>query len=247
MKCSACQQEAAAGANFCAVCGAWLAVTCSACGTELPETARFCPQCGQSVSRSLPPASAGSTVPKTYTSHYLAERILDPLNVLVDERKHLTVLFADLKGSMEILADRDPEESRKVLDGVLERMMEAVHRYEGRVTQVTGDGIMALFGAPLAHEDHGLQACCAALAMQGAISRFSDETRRSQGVPVQIRVGLHSGEAVVHPLGNEIADGAFGIHGGRAHGSRRGPHGTGGDPWLDTSHAGHSSARGRLR
>jgi hypothetical protein len=110
----------------------------------------------------------------------------------------------DLRGSMELLADRDPEEARQLLDPVLERMMAAVHRYEGTVNQVMGDGIMALFGAPIAHEDHAVRACYAALAMQEAIHRYSDEVRRTYGLEVQIRVGLNSGEVVVRTIGNDL-------------------------------------------
>src|SRR5262249_36201952 len=116
----------------------------------------------------------------------------------------VTVLFADLKGSMELLADRDPEEARKVLDPVLEKMMEAVHRYEGTVNQVMGDGIMALFGAPLAHEDHAVRACYAALRMQQAIARYADELRRTLALDVQIRVGINSGEVVVRSVGSDL-------------------------------------------
>jgi len=116
----------------------------------------------------------------------------------------VTVLFADLKGSMELLAERDPEEARQLLDPVLERMMAAVHRYEGTVNQVMGDGIMALFGAPLAHEDHAVRACYAALAMQEAMGRYAEELRRTQGLLVQMRVGLNSGEVVVRAIGNDL-------------------------------------------
>ena len=116
--------------------------------------------------------------PRVYTPKHLAEKILTSKSALEGERKQVTVLFADLKGSMELLADRDPEEARKLLDPVLERMMEAVHRYEGTVNQVMGDGIMALFGAPLAHEDHAVRACYAALDMQAAMRRL---TRRRSG------------------------------------------------------------------
>jgi len=116
----------------------------------------------------------------------------------------VTVLFADLKGSMELLADRDPEEARKLLDPVLERMIEAVHRYEGTVNQVMGDGIMALFGAPLAHEDHAVRACYAALDLQAAIGRLAEEARRTFGVELQVRVGLNSGEVVVRAIGNDL-------------------------------------------
>ena len=114
------------------------------------------------------------------------------------------MLFADMKGSMELLADRDPEEARKLLDPVIEQMMEAVHRYEGTVSNLMGDGIMALFGAPLAHEDHAVRACYAALRMQESVKRYADGVRRTEGVPIQIRVGLNSGEVVVGAIGNDL-------------------------------------------
>jgi class 3 adenylate cyclase len=148
--------------------------------------------------------TVGARPPLAYTPSYLAEKILTSRTALEGERKLVTVLFADLKGSMELLADRDPEEARKLLDPVLERMMEAVHRYEGTVNQVMGDGIMALFGAPLAHEDHAVRACYAALRMQDAVRRYSDELRRAQGVEVQIRVGVNSGDVVVRSIGSDL-------------------------------------------
>src|SRR5678815_262234 len=120
---------------------------------------------------------------RTYTPSYLAEKVLTSRSALEGERKQVTVLFADLKGSLEfILADRDPEEARQLLDPVLERMMAAVHRYEGTVNDVMGDGIMALFGAPIAHEDHAVRACYAALAMQEAMRRYRAEVRRTHGI-----------------------------------------------------------------
>ena len=137
-----------------------------------------------------PPAAASpaSASPESYTPRYLAERILTSRHALAGERKQVTVLFADMKGSMELLADRDPEEARRLLDPVLEHMMDAVHRYEGTVNQVMSDEIMALFGAPLAHEDHAVRACYAALAMQQAIHRYTEQIRRDHGLEVQIRV-----------------------------------------------------------
>ena len=138
--------------------------------------------------------------------HPKASRREDPhlQDALEGERKHVTVLFADLKGSMELLADRDPEEARELARPVLERMMEAVHRYEGTVNQVMGDGIMALFGAPLAHEDHAVRACYAALSMQKSVKRYADGVVRTQGVTLHIRVGLNSGEVVVRAIGNDL-------------------------------------------
>jgi class 3 adenylate cyclase/tetratricopeptide (TPR) repeat protein len=156
----------------------------------------------------LPPAPVATPAPAAaplgYTPSYLAEKILTSRRALEGERKQVTVLFADLKGSMELLAERDPEEARQLLDPALERMMAAVHCYEGTVNQVMGDGIMALFGAPLAHEDHAVRACYAALAMQEALHRYAEEVRRTQGIMVQMRVGLNSGEVVVRAIGNDL-------------------------------------------
>jgi class 3 adenylate cyclase len=159
----------------------------------------------------LPPASVPDEAstqerqpPISYTPPYLTEKILTSRTALEGERKQVTVLFADLKGSMELLADRDPEEARQLLDPVLERLMAAVHRYEGTVNQIMGDGIMALFGAPLAHEDHAVRACYAALAMQEAIRSYADQVRQTYQVEIQIRVGLNSGEVVVRAIGNDL-------------------------------------------
>jgi class 3 adenylate cyclase/tetratricopeptide (TPR) repeat protein len=142
--------------------------------------------------------------PESYTPKHLAEKILTSKAALEGERKQVTVLFADLKGSMELLADRDPEEARRLLDPVLTHMMEAVHRYEGTVNQVMGDGIMALFGAPLAHEDHAVRACYAALRMQDTMKRYAEDGRREPGLPIRIRVGLNSGEVVVRSIGSDL-------------------------------------------
>jgi class 3 adenylate cyclase len=141
---------------------------------------------------------------RSYTPAHLAEKILTSKSALEGERKQVTVLFADLKGSMEVLADRDPEEAWQLLDPLLKLMMAAVHRYEGTVNQVLGDGIMALFGAPIAHEDHAVRACYAALAMQGAIRYHAEEVYRKHGIRVQIRIGLNSGEVVVSTIGNDL-------------------------------------------
>jgi class 3 adenylate cyclase len=165
----------------------------------LPGSAKFCLECGEPVAGQIQTRS-----PNSYTPNHLAEKILSSKAALEGERKQVTVLFADLKGSMELLADRDPEEARKLLDPVLERMMEAVHRYEGTVNQVMGDGIMALFGAPLAHEDHAVRACYAALRMQESVKRYAEDLFRSSGVSVQIRVGLNSGEVVVRAIGSDL-------------------------------------------
>src|SRR4051812_3244584 len=203
MHCSRCQRENEPSAKFCEGCGTRLARKCSECETELSPDARFCRECGVPVgSGQSTPASPPA--PEAYTPKHLAERILTSRAALEGERKQVTVLFADLKGSMELLADRDPEEARAILDPVLERMMEAVHRYEGTVNQVMGDGIMALFGAPLALEDHAVRACYAALRMQEAVKQYADEVRRTEGLAIHIRVGLNSGEVVVRSIGSDL-------------------------------------------
>jgi class 3 adenylate cyclase len=149
-------------------------------------------------------ASASAPAPPVIPPAYLAEKILTSRAALEGERKQVTVLFADLKGSTELIQGLDPEEARALLDPALHIMMEAVHRYEGTVNQVLGDGIMALFGAPVAHEDHAVRAGYAALHMQETIGRYADELRRQQGLDVQIRVGLNSGEVVVRSIGNDL-------------------------------------------
>src|SRR5262245_6193935 len=152
---------------------------------------------------SMPPPAAAST-PLAYTPPYLAEKILTTSSTLAGERKQVTVLFADLKGSTELIRDLDPEAAQHLLDPALQRMMDAVHRFEGTVNQVLGDGIMALFGAPIAREDHAVRACYAALAMQAAMRHYAEEVRRSHGLEMQARVGLNSGEVVVRAIGNDL-------------------------------------------
>ncbi len=204
MNCPRCHHENPADAAFCDECGARLEAACPACGEPNRAGAKFCRKCGQALAASSPGATSRFASPETYTPTHLAERILTSKAALEGERKQVTVLFADLKGSMELLAARDPEEARKILDPVLERMMEAVHRYEGTVNQVMGDGIMALFGAPLAHEDHAVRACYAALRMQESMKRYAEEVHRTAGVPLHIRVGMNSGEVVVRSIGSDL-------------------------------------------
>jgi class 3 adenylate cyclase/tetratricopeptide (TPR) repeat protein len=152
-----------------------------------------------------PPAPASpAPAPLAYTPPYLVERILTTRRALEGERKQVTVLFADLKGSTELIHDLDPEAAQALLDPALQGMMDAVHRFEGTVNQVLGDGIMALFGAPVAHEDHAVRACYAGLAMQATLRRYGEEVRRSHGLEVQMRVGLNSGEVVVRAIGNDL-------------------------------------------
>jgi class 3 adenylate cyclase len=150
------------------------------------------------------PTETPERAPLTYTPPYLAEKILTSRSALEGERKQVTVLFADIKDSTELIRGLDPEAAQQLLDPAIHRMMDAVHRYEGTVNQVLGDGIMALFGAPIAHEDHAVHACYTALAMQASMRSYTDEVRRTRGLELRIRVGLHSGEVVVRDIGNDL-------------------------------------------
>jgi class 3 adenylate cyclase/tetratricopeptide (TPR) repeat protein len=203
MQCPRCQHENLPQVEFCEECATPLGRACSNCGGQLFATAKFCPECGHPVAKGGRPQPR-SVSPDAYTPKHLAEKILTSKRALEGERKRVTVLFADLRGSLELLADRDPEEARKLLDPVLERMMEAVHRYEGTVNQVMGDGIMALFGAPVAHEDHAVRGCYAALRMQELVKGYAEQAFRTHGVAVRIRVGLNSGEVVVRSIRSDL-------------------------------------------
>jgi class 3 adenylate cyclase/tetratricopeptide (TPR) repeat protein len=182
-------------------CGQALQAACARCGFVHEPGARFCGGCGQPIPVAGP---ARFVSPETYTPPHLAEKIRTSRGTLEGERKQVTVLFADMKGSLELLADRDPEDARRMLDPVLAVMMEAVHRYEGTVHQVLGDGVMAIFGAPVAHENHAVRAAYAALRMHEEVHRLARDLRRAEGVDVQIRVGLNSGEVVVRAIGSDL-------------------------------------------
>src|SRR5207249_6405452 len=159
MRCPRCQHDSPSSAKFCPECGARLAPACAACGTELPAGAKFCLECGQSAPGTPPPPrNAGA-----YTPQHLAEKILTSRAALEGERKQVTVLFADVKGSMELAEQLDPEDWHRIMDRFFQLLADGVHRFEGTVVQFTGDGIMALFGAPIAHDDHARPACSAQL------------------------------------------------------------------------------------
>lgn len=205
MRCSHCQFENRQRVRFCEECGAQLEQTCPACGVSVPPGRKFCGGCGHAltaVARAVPTPLS----PLSHTPRHLAERIraeqaaLEARGAPDGERKTITALFADIKGSMDLLEDLDPEDARHLIDPALQLMMEAVHRYEGYVAQSLGDGIFALFGAPLAHEDHAHRALFAALRMQEDIKRYADRLRLQQGVPLQMRVGLNTGEVVVRSI-----------------------------------------------
>jgi arsenite methyltransferase len=175
MDCPRCHHQNADGSRFCGACGESLArdLTCSRCGHPNPPGQKFCNGCGQGLGASAP-ATPG---PRACTPTHLAEKILTSRAALEGERKQVTVLFADVKGSMELAEQLDPEEWHRIMDRFFQLLAGGVHRFEGTVNQYTGDGIMALFGAPIAHEDHAQRACYAALHLQETLRRYADELR----------------------------------------------------------------------
>jgi len=197
MNCHRCQWPGPEGAVFCEGCGARLESACPSCGAEAGPSARFCRSCGS-------PLQAGGRAPAAFTPAHLATKILASRASLEGERKQVTALFADLRGSMELLEGVDPEEARGLMDPAVQLMMDAVHRYEGTVNHVLGDGIMALFGAPIAHEDAPRRALYAALAIRDSVSRYGEQARREKGAVIQVRVGVNSGEVVVRSIGSDL-------------------------------------------
>src|SRR4026209_1097920 len=204
MHCPACGFENASGIKFCGECGASLKVKCASCGFENAPKIKFCGECGKPLSEAEKPGPPRD--PRSYTPKHLADRILAEQAAMESrgaqdgERKTITALFADIKGSVEMMEGLDPEEARAIVDPALQLMMDAVHRYEGYVAQVLGDGIFALFGAPIAHEDHPQRALYAALRMQDEMRRYSDHVRLKHGVPLALRVGINTGEVVVRSI-----------------------------------------------
>src|SRR5438045_1248979 len=172
MQCPQCQQANPPQANFCLACGVRLTLTCSACGTELPAGARFCLSCGQLI-QSLNTVSSRPTAPVAYTPKHLADKILTSRSTLEGERKQVTVLFCDLTNSTALAERLGPEAMHTVLNRFFELALAEVHRYEGTINQFLGDGFMALFGAPLAHEDHARRAVLAALGVQQKLHQES--------------------------------------------------------------------------
>src|SRR5215470_562078 len=178
-------------------------MSCAACGHENRAHAKFCDQCGAALA-TRPPAAAAATVPRDYTPRHLADRILTERAALQGERKAVTVLFADVQGSLALAEQVDPEEWHAIMNQFFAILAAGVHRFEGTVNQFTGDGIMALFGAPIAHEDHAQRACHAALHLDGDLRRYAHDLRRERGLSFAVRMGINSGDVVVGSIGDDL-------------------------------------------
>jgi hypothetical protein len=188
-RCPQCQHDNPGDAKFCLECGLRLVLECLACGTQLPGGSKFCKECGRPVA--LAPAGRFGS-PESYTPKHLAERILTSKAALEGERKQVTVLFADVVGFSTLSERLDPEAIHTIMDGCFEILSRAVHRYEGTINQFTGDGIMALFGAPITHEDHAIRALQAALAIQTDVAGYGDAVQRRFGLAFQMRIGVNT-------------------------------------------------------
>jgi hypothetical protein len=209
MGCSRCDSESLPGKWFCAECGSPLPIRCPKCGAETPANAKFCADCGTALTAIARSGSDRSVIVQSTTKEIrLTLEQGEAVHSTDGERKLVTAVFADIEGSTELMEDLDPEETRTIVDPALKLMIDAVHRYDGYIVQSTGDGIFALFGAPLAHEDHPQRALYAALRMQDEIRRYGGKLQEEGHAPVEIRVGINSGEVVVRSIRTGNTEGA---------------------------------------
>jgi class 3 adenylate cyclase/tetratricopeptide (TPR) repeat protein len=202
MKCPRCQQENPPQAKFCLECATPLAPRCTNCGTQLPAGAKFCFECATPVS--APGTPPRLTSPEAYTPKHLADKILKSRSALEGERRQVTVLFADLAGFTSLAEKLDPEQVHAIIDRFFELVTAEVHRFEGTINQYTGDGVMALFGAPIAHEDGPRRAVHASLGIQRAIREYGRQLQAERGLTLQLRIGLHTGPVVVGKIGDDL-------------------------------------------
>ncbi len=206
MTCSTCQTDNADDSRFCEACGSALEQRCAHCGKHNRPSARFCRACGSELRQAAPaeaPRQAAAPA-AAYTPQHLVDKILHSRSALEGERKQVTVFFADVKGSMDLSEQVDAEEWHRIMDRFFHILAEGVHRFEGTINQYTGDGIMALFGAPIAHEDHAQRACFAALHVRDELRRYADELRRSRGLNFLVRIGINTGDVVVGKIGDDL-------------------------------------------
>ena len=204
MKCPECQHENREGAKFCIKCGEKFGVKCPNCGNSLPFEALFCDECGHTLAELKETPSVDYSEPQSYTPKFLADKILTTRSSIEGERKLVTVLFADVANYTSISEKLDPEEVHQIMDGAFKILMDEIHKYEGTINQFTGDGVMALFGAPVAHEDHAQRACYAALSIQKALGQYGDKLKNDHGIEFRMRIGLNSGNVVVGSIGDDL-------------------------------------------
>src|SRR5687767_7592046 len=216
MQCPSCHTDNPAGNRFCDQCGESLETRCPECATVLRAGARFCGGCGHrlvpsvvlagpSLSANPPPVASSSTRPiASYTPKHLADKVLKARSAIEGERRQVTVLFADIAGFTSLAEGLDPEEVHQIVDRCFEAITAEVHRFEGTINQYTGDGVMALFGAPIAHEDGPRRAVHAALGIQRALREYGQELQAQRGLTLQMRIGINTGLVVVGKIGDDL-------------------------------------------
>ena len=204
MKCPKCQFKNREGASFCLECGEKLKPQCPQCGKALPIEAKFCDGCGHDLTQPKETPPVDYSEPQSYTPKFLADRILSTKSAIEGERKLVTVFFADVANYTSISEKLDPEEVHQIMDGAFKILIDEIHRYEGTINQFTGDGVMALFGAPVAHEDHAQRACYTALSVQKAIGEYGEKIKKETGVDFAMRIGLNSGPVIVGSIGDDL-------------------------------------------
>jgi len=204
MICAECQSDNEPGSKFCRQCGGKLDVPCAQCGKANQPGGKFCNECGYDLRKPEAPQKIDYQQPQSYTPKHLAEKILTTRSAIEGERKIVTVMFADVAGFTSLSEKLDPEDVHGIMDGCFKILMDEIHRYEGTINQFTGDGVMALFGAPIAHEDHAQRACYAALAIQHALIPYGEKLKKDHGIEFKMRIGLNSGSVVVGAIGDDL-------------------------------------------
>jgi class 3 adenylate cyclase len=204
MKCPKCHFENLEEMQFCVKCGNKLEINCPGCGFGNSPTFQYCGKCGHDLRKPAETTPIDYSEPQSYTPKFLADKILTTRSSIEGERKFITVLFADVADYTSIAEKLDPEEIHQMMDGCFKILMDEIHKYEGTINQFTGDGVMALFGAPVAHEDHSQRACHAALSIQRALKVFEEKIMNDFGADFKMRIGLNSGPVIVGSIGDDL-------------------------------------------
>jgi len=204
MECPKCGSDNEIGAKFCNECGTKLKIACPECGKTNRPGSKFCDECGHDLRKPTDTPPIDLNQPQSYTPKHLADKILTTRTSIEGERKVVTVLFADVANFTSISEKLDPEDVHQIMDGCFKILMDEIHRFEGTINQFTGDGVMALFGAPIAHEDHAQRACYASLAIQAAIKPYAEKLKPDLGIEFNIRIGINTGPVVVGSIGDDL-------------------------------------------